>query len=79
MVLPAAGAPLGEGWALRAQGAVLAVAGVEPGLVRQLVEQLVLDVVDQRGEPLRILVGVTDATREEAVAGEEVRVPAGSR
>src|SRR5438045_2662059 len=44
---PAAGAPLGQRPALGAQGRVVAVPRVEPGVVGQPVEDLVLDVVDQ--------------------------------
>src|SRR5690606_24400471 len=72
---PAPRAPLRQVRALRAQGGVVAVAGVDPGLVRQYVEDLGLDVVDQAGERLRILVGVADTAREQAVAGEDVRMP----
>src|SRR5690606_27891735 len=46
---PAPRAPLRQVRALRAQGGVVAVAGVDPGLVRQYVEDLGLDVVDQAG------------------------------
>jgi hypothetical protein len=62
--LPAALAPLGDGGAFGAEGGVFAVAGVEPGFVGQLVEELVLDVVDQRGEAVRILLRVPDTTGE---------------
>ena len=71
---PAAGAPLGERGALGAERGVLAVAGVEPGLVGQPVEELVLDVVDQRREvaPRRPSVLPTPPGNRR-VAGEQVR------
>src|SRR5689334_5345291 len=47
---PAAGAPLRQGGAFGAEGGVLAVAGVERGLVGEAVEQLRRDVVDERCE-----------------------------
>ena len=46
---PAARAPLGEVGSLGAERRVVAVAGVEPGLVGQPVEDLGLDVVDAAG------------------------------
>jgi hypothetical protein len=53
-LLPATGAPLGDGRTLGAEGGVLTVARLEPGLVGQAVEELVLDVVDERGEVLHV-------------------------
>jgi hypothetical protein len=50
--------------ALGAERRVVAVAGVDPRLVRQRPEQPLLDVVDQAGEPLRVLLGVADAAGE---------------
>jgi hypothetical protein len=43
-VSPAAGTPVCKGRPLAADGRVLAVAGIDPGLVRQPVEELRLDV-----------------------------------
>src|SRR3954453_13839750 len=63
-VLPAAGAPLRDRRPLGAEGRVLAVAGVEPRLVGEPGEQLMLHVVDELGEPLRVPAGVPDPTRE---------------
>src|SRR5215472_15758436 len=48
---PAAGPPLGEAGALRAEGRVVAVARVHPRLVGQALEHLRLDVRHQRPEP----------------------------
>ena len=76
-VLPAPGAPLLEVRALGAEGGVLAVAGVDPGLIGQPVEQLGLDSRQQRGEPGRVLLRVADTAGEQAVAGEQVRAVAG--
>jgi site-specific DNA recombinase len=53
---------------LRAEGGVVAVAGVEPGLVGEGAEELGLDVVDEGAEVVRIAPGVADA------AGEPCRV-----
>src|SRR4051794_3433691 len=74
---PAAGAPLLEVGALVAEDRVVAVAGVEPGLVGEAVEDLGADVVEQRGEGVLVAEGVADATREQAVAGPQVRGAAG--
>ena len=52
---------------------VAAVAGVEPGLVGEPVEDLGLDLVDQLREGVRVAERVADAAGEERVAGEEVR------
>jgi hypothetical protein len=46
------------------EGGVAAVAGVDPGLVGQGVEQLRGDITEKRGEPLRIVLRVTDPARE---------------
>ena len=51
--LPAAGAPLGQVRTLGAERRVVAVARVEPRVVRQRAEHPLLDVVDERGEVLR--------------------------
>src|SRR5215210_6477186 len=72
---PAALAPLLQVRALGAQRRVVAVAGVEPGLVGEPVEQLGGDVVDQLPEGVVVVEGVADAAGEERVAGEEMRVP----
>jgi hypothetical protein len=53
--------------ALGAERRVLAVAGVDPRLVRQRAEDPLLDVVDQAREPGGVLLGVADAAGEEAV------------
>src|SRR4051794_29444764 len=55
---PAAGAPLGEVGAFGAERGVLAVARIEPGVVGEAVEQLVLHVVDQGREVLLVAAGV---------------------
>ncbi len=62
---PAAGTPLREGWALGAERAVVAVARVEPRVVRQPVEELVLHVVDERGEVVLGAPGRADPARKE--------------
>jgi hypothetical protein len=36
------------------------VAGVDPGVVGERAEEPLLDVVDQPGEPLRVLLGAAD-------------------
>src|SRR3954447_10888906 len=72
----AALAPLPEVRALGAQRGVLAVPGVDPRVVRQDGEEPLLDVVDEAGEPLRVLLGVADPAGKEAVAGEHVRAGA---
>src|SRR5438270_385922 len=68
-----AGAARGAAAAHSAEGRIAAVAGIDPGVVRQLVEELVLDVVDQGVEVLLRTEGVADAAGEQAVAGEQVR------
>jgi hypothetical protein len=68
------GAPLLEVRALGAQRGVLAVAGVDPGLVRQGAEDPLLDVVDEAGEPLPVLLGVADAAGKGVLTGPEVAV-----
>jgi hypothetical protein len=50
--------------ALGSDRRVLAVAGIDPRLVRQCPEQPLLDVVDQAGEPGGVLLGVADAAGE---------------
>src|SRR5512133_1581696 len=72
--LPAALAPLGEVRALRADRGVAAVAGIEPGLVGQPLEDLGLDLVDELGERRLVAEGVAHPAGEERVAREEVRV-----
>src|SRR3954454_243463 len=76
VVSPAALAPLREVWALGAQRGVLAVPGIDPRVVRQDGEDPLLDVVDQAGEALRLLLRVAPAAGEELVAGEDVRAGA---
>lgn len=51
--LPTPGAPLGEVRALGAECRVLAVPGVDPRLVGEPVEELRLDVVEERREVFR--------------------------
>src|SRR4051812_35684194 len=63
--LEAAFAPLGQCGSLGAERRVLAVAGIDPGLVGEPAEQLVLHVVDQRVE---VLLG---AERVADTAGED--------
>jgi hypothetical protein len=65
--VPAACSPLRDGWAFPAERAVVTVPGVEPRVVRQAVEELVLDVVDQRCEVGLAAERVADAARERAV------------
>src|SRR5690606_13482366 len=67
---PAPGAPLRQRRAFGAEGAVVAVAGIEPGVVRQPVEDLPLDVVDEGLEVLLVAEGVADPAGEQRVAGE---------
>jgi hypothetical protein len=62
--------------ALGAERGVVAVAGVEPGVVGELVEDPRPHVVDQGRERLRGG-GLADAAGEEGVAGEEVGVAGG--
>ena len=75
--LPAAGAPLVQVRALGAERGVLAVPGVHPCGVREPAEDLVGHVVDQGREASRVLLRVAHAAREQAVAGEQVRLRAG--
>src|SRR5215217_4694933 len=69
---PPARPPLAEMRPLGADRGVLAVPRVDPGLVRECAEQPLLDVVDQAGEPRRVLLRVADPAGEEAVPGEHV-------
>jgi hypothetical protein len=57
--------------ALGAERRVLAVAGTDPRLVGQRPEQPLLDVVDQAGEPLGVLLRVADAGRDAGLARYE--------
>ncbi|MBG6095950.1 hypothetical protein HD557_001932 [Nocardioides luteus] len=50
--------------ALGAEGGVVAVARVEPGVVGEGGEDALLDVVEQLGETYGILLGVADAAGE---------------
>src|SRR3954462_11327719 len=70
---PTPRSPLVEVRPLGAQGRVLAVAGGEPGLVGEPVEQLRPYVVQQRPEVVRVPAGVPHATGEERVTGPQVR------
>ena len=51
-----------------------AVARIHPGAIGQLGEDALLEVGDEAGEPLRIVVGVARAAGEQRVAGEQVRL-----
>jgi len=62
--LPASGAPFLEVRLLLAKGRVVTVTRVEPGVVRELVEDAGLHVVEQGREVLRGR-GPADATREQ--------------
>src|SRR3954447_8389362 len=68
---PAAGAPFLQMRTLAAEVRVVTVPGVEPGLVRQPVEHLGLEVVHQRGEA-RPVGGPSWSSRKQGVAGEQV-------
>jgi hypothetical protein len=70
--LPASGTPFVEVGALRAEGGVVAVARVEPGVVRELVEDAGRHVVDQRGEVGR-RPRLADTARKERVVGRQIR------
>jgi len=72
--LPAALAPLGQMRPLRPERGVLAVSRVHPGAVGQRAEDLRHHAVVQRGEALRVLLGVADPAGEQAVPGEQVRL-----
>jgi hypothetical protein len=74
--LPAPLAPCGQVRALGAERGVLAVPRVHPGDVREPAEDLLGHVVDQGREASRIPLRVTHAAREQAVAGEQVRLRA---
>ena len=64
--LPAALPPFLQVGALGAQGGVVAVTGVDPGLVGEGVEELGGDVGEERGEGRGVVEGVADAAGEEA-------------
>ena len=72
--LPAAGAPLTQVRALRAEGGVGPVAGVDRGSVGQAAEHPLLEVVHQRGEVLRAA-GLARATREPRCCGRRFYSP----
>src|SRR5690606_10863730 len=74
---PAARPPLRQRWPLGAERAVVAVTGIEPGLVGQPVEDLAFHVPDEGVEVLGVAPGVSDATGEQRVAGEQVWRTAG--
>lgn len=70
---PTTGVPLRQGRTLGADGGVVAVTGVDPGRIVEAAEQALLDVCDQLGERLVVIViRGADAAGEERVAGEEV-------
>src|SRR5690606_15792579 len=75
---PAPLAPLGQRGPLRTERRVIPVARVHPGRIVQDLEEPLLDVIEQLGEALRVLLGVAHPAGEEGVAGEEVvaRLPA---
>ena len=62
--------------ALGAEGRVVAVAGVEPRVVGEPVEDLGGHLVEELGEGVGVAEGVADPAGEQRVAGEEVRVAA---
>jgi hypothetical protein len=72
--LPAALAPLRQVRPLRPERGVPAVSRVHPGAVGQRPEDLGHHAVVQRGEALRVLLGVADPAGEQAVPGEQVRL-----
>src|SRR5262249_52212019 len=69
---PAARSPLGEVRPLHTENTVVAVAGVEPGLVREHAEDALFEVVHQRAEVARTR-GPSRTARKQRVAGEQVR------
>src|SRR4051795_10708523 len=68
---PAAGAPLLQVRTLAAEVRVVTVTGVEPGLVRQSVDNPGLEGVHHRGEARRVG-GPSWPSRKQRVAGEQV-------
>ena len=72
--LPAALAPLGQVRPLGPERGVGPVPRIDPGAVRQPVEDLRYHALVQRREPRRVLLRVPHPAREQAVAGEQVRL-----
>ena len=76
--LPAPLAPLGQVRPLGPECGVLPVSRIDPGAVRQPVEDLRHHALVERREPRRVLLRVPHPAGEQAVAGEQVGlVPAG--
>jgi hypothetical protein len=71
--LPAALAPLGQVRPLGPERGVRPVPRIDPGAVRQPVEDLRHHALVQRREPRRVLLRVPHPAGEQAVAGEQVR------
>ena len=63
--LPASVAPLVDVRALHTEGGVVAVARIEPRLVRERVEDAPRDVTDELPEPVGVALGVANAAREQ--------------
>src|SRR5512139_3414798 len=74
---PPACAPFVEVGSFGPQSGVVAVAGVDPGVVWEPVEDLLHDAMVEGVEAFRVLPGVSYAAREQAVPGDEVRTPVG--
>ena len=72
--LPAPLAPLFQVRPLGAERGVLPVSRIDPGAVRQPVEDLRHHALVQRREPRRVLLRVPHPAGEQAVAGEQVRL-----
>jgi hypothetical protein len=72
--LPAPLAPLFEVRPLGPERGVLPVSRIDPGAVRQPVEDLRHHALVQRREPRRVLLRVPHPAGEQAVAGEQVRL-----
>jgi hypothetical protein len=72
--LPAALAPLGQVRPLGPERGVLPVPRIDPGAVRQPVEDLRHHALVQRREPCRVLLRVPHPAGEQAVAGEQLRL-----
>jgi hypothetical protein len=79
-LVPPALAPLGEVQTLGADRGVLAVAGMDPRVVRQRAEQPCLDVVDEAGEPDGVLLRVAHPAGEAGCCGrqEDRAAPSGA-
>ena len=72
--LPAAFAPLSQMRPLGPERGIRPVPRIDPGAVRQPVEDLRHHALVQRREPRRVLLRVPHPAREQAVAGEQVRL-----